>query len=218
MWMVGSATSTRAAPGTFVGDLYTGTGPPFSAFVPSAVKPLKVGAVTITFTGRDNASLSYTVNGASVVKSITRELLDGALAFPTCVWGENLSQRLATNLTDLWWNPAEPGWGLNLTHQGDTVYGSWFTFDRDGKQLWLVVAANKTAPGIYEGALLKAVSGPPFNEVPFVSAKVKGAAAGTATLAVSDGNNVAFTYTVDGVTQTKLVTREVFNPPGTVCY
>jgi hypothetical protein len=40
---------------------------------------------------------------------------------------------------------------------------------------------------------------------------------GTATLTFSDGNFATFDYTVDGIAQTKQITRDVFAPPGTVC-
>jgi uncharacterized protein (DUF1800 family) len=33
----------------------------------------------------------------------------------------------------------------------------------------------------------------------------------------SDGNTASFAYTVNGVAQTKLITREVFRSPGTLC-
>ena len=29
--------------------------------------------------------------------------------------------------SDLWWNPNESGWGLNIAHQGDILFTSWFT-------------------------------------------------------------------------------------------
>jgi hypothetical protein len=41
--------------------------------------------------------------------------------------------------------------------------------------------------------------------------------AGAATLAFSDTNNGTFTYTLDGVSQSKPITRQVFATPGTVC-
>jgi hypothetical protein len=40
---------------------------------------------------------------------------------------------------------------------------------------------------------------------------------GKATFTFSDGNNATFAYTVNGITQSKAITREVFVPPGTVC-
>ena len=33
----------------------------------------------------------------------------------------------------------------------------------------------------------------------------------------SDGNSATFRYTVNGISQSKQITREIFVPPGTVC-
>jgi hypothetical protein len=53
--------------------------------------------------------------------------------------------------------------------------------------------------------------------VPFDSTKVAGTTVGTATFTFTDGNTGTFNYTVNGVTQTKAITREIFVAPGTVC-
>ena len=53
--------------------------------------------------------------------------------------------------------------------------------------------------------------------MPFDPSLVTKTAAGTAAFAFEDGSNATFTYTVDGVTQSKRITREVFAPPGTAC-
>jgi hypothetical protein len=132
---------------------------------------------------------------------------------------------LATNYQDLWWKiPAgsESGWGVNFTHQGNTIFATWFTYDIDGTPLWLVVTAQKSAPGVYTGQLFR-TTGPPFNAVPFNPASVVATPVGTATLTFADGNNATFAYTVQlagmpsPVTQSKPVTREIFVAPGTVC-
>ena len=42
--------------------------------------------------------------------------------------------------------------------------------------------------------------------------------AGTATFTFANGNAATFAYTMDGVTQTKAITRQLFSPPaGTRC-
>jgi len=53
--------------------------------------------------------------------------------------------------------------------------------------------------------------------VPFDSSTVVETTVGTATLTFNDGNHASFAYTVDGIAQTKQITRQVFVPPGTVC-
>ena len=175
-----------------------------------------VGSGTLTFTDIDTGTFAYTVNGITQTKPITREVF-GQL--PMCTFGIQTDLTLAYNYQDLWWAaPAgsESGWGVNLTHQGDIIFATWFTYDLDRTPLWLAVTAPKTAAGTYSGTLYR-TTGPAFNAVPFLSANVKATAVGTATFTFTDGNNGTFAYTVNGVTQTKAITREVLVASGTVC-
>jgi len=55
------------------------------------------------------------------------------------------------------------------------------------------------------------------NPWPLDPAKVTRTVAGTAKFTMTDGNSGSFAYTVDGVTQSKAITRQVFQSPGTVC-
>jgi len=86
----------------------------------------------------------------------------------------------------------------------------------DGTPMWLVVTAQKTAPGMYAGMLYR-TTGPAFNAVPFNPANVVATPVGTATLSFTDGNTGTFAYTVNGVSQAKAITRQVFTNPGTAC-
>jgi hypothetical protein len=112
------------------------------------------------------------------------------------------------------------GWGINLTQEGNTIFGTWFTYNGDGTPLWLSVTANNIAAGVYQGTLYL-TQGPPFNAVPFNPASVTASVVGTATFRFASGNSATFTYTVNTnsgpVTQTKSITREIFRAPGTVC-
>ncbi len=76
------------------------------------------------------------------------------------------------NYQGLWWfspGGAEDGWGINFAHQGDTIFGTWFTYDTTGKGWWLTLIATKSATDVYTGNVY-ATTGPPFNTVPFVQA------------------------------------------------
>ena len=59
--------------------------------------------------------------------------------------------------------------------------------------------------------------------MPFIPANVVLTPVGTATLTFADGNSATFAYTVTlgtppvTVTQTKQITRQIFQAPGTVC-
>jgi hypothetical protein len=208
--------ASKTAPSTYSGALYQTTGPAFSAmpFNPAQVTPTQVGTGTLTFSDADNGTFAYTVNGISQAKSITREAF-GPL--PSCGAAGNLAA--ATNYQGLWWAaPAgsESGWGINFAHEGDTIFATWFTYDTDGTPMWLVATAQKTAPGTYSGTLYR-TTGPAFSAVPFDPASVMPTAVGMATLAFTDGNTGTFTYTVNGVSQAKAITRQVFSGNGTMC-
>jgi predicted dienelactone hydrolase len=215
-WLVMTAPNTGG--NTFAGTLYEVTGPPFDAvpFDPTQVTRTAVGTGTLTFTGADNGTFAYTVNGISQTKAITREVF-GPL--PSCIFGAQPDPALATNYQDLWWNApgdSESGWGINFAHEGDSIFATWFTYDHDHTPMWLAATANRTMPGTYVGTLYR-TTGPPFNAVPFNPAAVVRTAVGNMTLTFANGNSATFAYTVNGVSQIKTITREIFRTPGTVC-
>jgi hypothetical protein len=215
LWLV--MTAVQTAPNTYSGTLYSTTGPAFNAvpFNPTQVAATQVGTGTLTFSDAYDGTFAYTVNGVSQVKNITREVFGN---LPSCATATG-PLTAASNYTDLWWaSPpgSESGWGINLTHEGATIFATWFTYALDGTPMWLVVAAANVGPGSYSGTLYQ-TTGPAFDAVPFSPAKVVPTAVGAATFAFADGNNATFAYTVNGISQHKAITREVFAAPGTVC-
>jgi hypothetical protein len=83
--------------------------------------------------------------------------------------------------------------------------------------MWLVGSnLAKTGNATYSGTLYR-TAGPPLAASPWDPSKVTRMPAGAATLAFSDTNNGTFTYTLDGVSQSKPITRQDFATPGTVC-
>jgi len=221
-----AAVLQRTGPGTYQGDLFVTTGPAFDAvpFDPASVTETTIGTATLTFADNDHATFQYTVNAAPALKAavtqtknVTRQVY--ATPVPFCVWNSPTALELAANYQDLWWNfpgGSESGWGINFTHQGDTIFATWFTYDHAGKPWWLAFVAVKNESGDYEGDIFT-TTGPPFSAEPFDPAIVVETTIGHATLTFSDGNKATFVYTVNGVSQTKTVTRQVFGPPGTLC-
>ncbi len=217
MWLVMSD-GQKAAPDTYAGAIYRTTGPAFDApsFDSSKVLATQVGSGTFAFSDADNGTFTYTVNGITQSKAITRQIFSSPVA--QCTAGG--TPPATPNYQDLWWrSPAgsESGWGVNLTQQGDIVFGTWFTYDAAGKGMWLVMPDGiKTGPGTYTGALYR-TTGPAFSAMPWDGSKVTATQVGTATFAFGDANDGTFTYTVDGVMQSKPITRQVFSSPPTVC-
>ncbi len=101
------------------------------------------------------------------------------------------------NYQGLWWatGGTESGWGINFAHQGDRVFGTWYTYDTTGKAWWLSILADRTTPAsnAYSGTIY-VDSGPPFNN--FVGKGVP-VPVGTGTLTFTDANNGSFSYTVN---------------------
>lgn len=120
----------------------------------------------------------------------------------------------AVNYGGLWWaSPAgsESGWGVNFAHQGDVMFVSWFTYDASGRGWWLVSTALRTTGSVYEGTLFKA-TGPPFFSIPFNRNQVRTTAVGRVAITFADADNASFSTTVNGTTQVKPITRQVFGP------
>jgi hypothetical protein len=137
---------------------------------------------------------------------------------PACAAG--LTPGAQINYTDLWWRSpggSESGWGMFLTHQGDNIFLTWFTYDTNGRPLWFVGSnIAKTGNATYAGTLYRTY-GPPFTASPWEGSRVSTVPAGSATLAFSDAGNGVFTYNVGGLTGSKPIIREAFSSPPTVC-
>lgn len=115
-----------------------------------------------------------------------------------------------TDYTDLWWNPDESGWGLNLIqHPSRVIFGVWYTYAADGKRTWFVLPTGTwTSPTTYTGALYE-TAGPNLAQS-FDASKVRVNAVGTATLTFTDADHGTFEYTVHGVGGRKPITRQPF--------
>lgn len=124
------------------------------------------------------------------------------------------------NVQGLWYaSPAESesGWGLNLVQQGTVLFVTWFTYGTDGRDMWLHMSdARRTAANTWSGTLYR-TTGPAFNAVPFNPQQVTRTDVGSGTLTFTDGNNGSFSYTVNGISQVKAITRVVYASPVSVC-
>jgi hypothetical protein len=168
--------------------------------------------MSVSFPDANVGTLTYTVNGTSVSKAIQRQVYGtrAANCLPT-----SESRAASTNYQDLWWNPAESGWGLNVTHQDNTLFATLFTYDATGRDLWLVMSEGLRQPdGSYLGDLYR-TNGPAFNTLPFQGVTL--ATVGTMRLRFTDGNTGTLTYTYNGNPVTKNIQRQVFSSPVSAC-
>jgi hypothetical protein len=217
MWLVGS--DVRKGTGnTFTGALYRTTGPAFNSqpFTPIGASNItQVGTITFTFTDANNGTMSYTVNGVTQSKPIVRQVF-GPL--PTCE--ANGAQGSTLNFQNLWYAaPAdsEAGWGVNVTHQGDILFVTWFTYDANGRGMWVVGPRMERTTGNTFTGLLYRTTGPAFSANPWNPQNVNVTQVGNATMTFTSASAGTFNYTVNGITQTKNIVPQVFTTPPTVC-
>ncbi|MGZ5039896.1 MAG: trypsin-like peptidase domain-containing protein [Usitatibacter sp.] len=211
MWLV-MPRGDLQADGSFSGPLYRTTGPAFNA-VPFSPTPTSssVGTMRVSFANSASGTLTYTFNGTSVTKAITQQVFSSP---PSCTFTTG-DRSTATNYQDLWWNDNESGWGVNVTHQGDILFATLFTYDASGQGKWFVMPNGpKTGAGAYSGALY-ATTGPAFNASPWVPAQAT--SVGTMSFTFTSGNSGTLAYSVNGITVTKAIQRETFSSPTTQC-
>src|SRR5437588_7218298 len=54
--------------------------------------------------------------------------------------------RASTNtseITDMWWNPAESGWGVNIILQNSVVFATFFVYDANHNPVWYTAPLYK---------------------------------------------------------------------------
>jgi subtilisin family serine protease len=217
LWLVMSNGARQGGADTYSGPLYRTTGPAFNAvpFTPiGAANVAQVGTMRVTF-GAAETTLDYEVDGTRVAKKIAKQVFGARAA--QCAPSSD-SRAALVNYQDMWWNPAESGWGLNIAHQGDTLFATLFTYAADGSPLWLVMAQGLLKPdGGFEGDLYR-TRGSAFNAQPFVPvAPADVTKVGTMRLRFADGASGTLEYSVDGVPVTKAITRQVFDSPVPHC-
>jgi hypothetical protein len=136
----------------FSGTLFRSVGPPLDApFDPNQVVRTAVGSGTLSFSDANNGTFSYTVNGVSQTKAITKQVFGPV---PTCTWGALSNLALATNYTDLWWvtGGSRVRMGDQLHAPGRRYFATWFTYDFTGAALPMSATLNKVGPATYSGS------------------------------------------------------------------
>jgi hypothetical protein len=196
----GTFNSNRTA---FTGDLYRTTGPSYTGpFNPAAVSRMKVGTASFQFTPGGPANFTWTIGSTTRTKQIQRLPFGSA---PTN-WG--------IDRTDLWWNPAESGWGLTLAQHGNNMFGAWFTYDQTGRPLFMVMPGVEQRSANEVAGTLYTTTGPSYTSPTFDPAQVTKKNVGWAVIRFN-GDTATFTATVNGVEQVRTIARQPFGGPAT---
>ena len=111
-----------------------------------------------------------------------------------------------TDVSDLWWNPSESGWGMQLVQEADFVFATVYVYGPSGSPTWITGELVANGGGVFSGPLY--VNSGPWFGGPFDPTAVGVRQAGTMTFTLQTAGTGALTYSVDGVQVTKEVQRE----------
>jgi hypothetical protein len=148
------------------------------------------------------------------MKAAARILVSSLAALGVCA-GARAANSFSNDVTDLWWNPNESGWGVNLIQQSNILFATFFVYDATGQAHWYV-APDMESPGAptdqpygFRGVLYE-TTGPAFSAASFAASAVTRREVGSVFFQFVPPNSGHITYTVDGVTVDKAISRQTW--------
>ena len=113
----------------------------------------------------------------------------------------------AADYTDIWWNPAENGWGVNLVQSDNFIFATFFVYGPNNQPIWYAGNLNADGIGNYTGGLYL-TTGTYFGTVPYNPAQFGVTQVGTATFTPTTAYTGVLSYSVGSVTVTKNIQRQ----------
>lgn len=115
-----------------------------------------------------------------------------------------------TDASDLWWNAAEPGWGVNVIQQNEVMFITFFVYSASRNPVWYSASevqyqGNVNGVLTYQGALYE-THGPSFRDF-YDAPSVTYRQVGSVIFRLNPDGTAALVYTVDGFTVQKALTR-----------
>ncbi|QJR12243.1 hypothetical protein DSM104443_03328 [Usitatibacter rugosus] len=141
--------------------------------------------------------------------SFHRFFAAAALGLGLC--GNAAATPATADYTDIWWNPTENGWGINIVQQGSTLFATIFLYGNDNTNRWFIASNLATLPAnagqTKFGGVLYQTNGTFFATVPYNPAQFGLVEVGTMTVTFDTSNTGTLVYTVGQTTVTKNITR-----------
>ena len=116
--------------------------------------------------------------------------------------------QFSTDETDLYWNPNESGWGMQVVQEADTIFVTLYVYDQSGNPIWYVATGTWQGNFVWVGELFQ-TTGPWLGTPVFNPGSVTATKVGTLTFDASTSvNKATLIYSVNGVVVTKQVERQ----------
>lgn len=101
----------------------------------------------------------------------------------------------ATDYSGMWWNPAESGWGAEITHQNNTMFVTLYVYDGANQPTWYFASnVTKGSGAAWSGTLYRATGAPFYGA--WGTPPVGVTNAGTLTFTPTSAHNATLQYTV----------------------
>lgn len=118
----------------------------------------------------------------------------------------------SADFSDIWWNAAEGGWGINVIQSNDVIFATMFVYGPDNSARWysatlFPVSPQPTGLTRFTGSLVR-TTGPWFGAPVFNPGLVTRTVVGSITLSFNSPVTGVLDYTVDTVPVRKEITRQ----------
>ena len=114
-----------------------------------------------------------------------------------------------TDFTDLWFNPGEGGWGLNVIHEYGIIFVTLYVYDASGTPHFYSASETRGSGNSFTGRLYE-TRGTYFATTPYNPSAFGATAVGTLTLNFSTPNSGTLTYNVGAINVVKSISRFTF--------
>jgi len=125
------------------------------------------------------------------------------------------STTFSVDVTGIWYNPNESGWGMNVIQQSQTLFVTLFVYGQNGAPTWLVgpattyTSVDSSGAFVFSGTLYS-TTGPWFGATTFNANSVTVNPVGTITIRFPTYASAQVTYSVNGVTVVKNVVPQTW--------
>lgn len=113
----------------------------------------------------------------------------------------------ATDYTDIWYNAAESGWGVNLVQSNNFIFATFFIYGQGNKPYWVTAQLTyNSSTGAYTGPVYETTGtsfGNPWNNNSSTVTQV-----GTATFTPASAIAGKLDYSINGTSVSKQIQRQ----------
>ena len=112
----------------------------------------------------------------------------------------------STDNSDLWWNPSESGWGMQIIQRADIIFVTLYVYNTNKTPIWYAAVLNSNGPTNWAGDLMQ-TSGPWFGTQPFNQGEVTVTQVGAMSFTPTSVSTGVLSYSINGVSNTKHIER-----------